>query len=602
MAAGDKKTSELSSVTTLATGAQVAFLNNGTLIRAQTDVFLNDTNNRFWLNSVGLGGQSYDSFGNAFGRFHVVSGNLWASGVGAWLEGTNLRVNTSGYIFQLIGGATSNNVYNSTTSSIAGGTSNNTHSDRSFIANGDSNLINSHYSSIGGGTSNTITGDGWSVIAGGLSNRVSGAGSVIGGGGDNFLSTASYTVIGGGANNIIEGSSSNHASILGGKTNNINISPYSVVCGGITNTIVNGYRNAIVGGDSNINSGVYGFIGCGLGNKIGYNNFYPVVAGGFYNSIGGAGADSSVVVGGASNTISATPYAVICGGQSNQVYAGSYNFIGGGQSNITSGNYSANIGGNSNYSNKNYNLTWGRKSYAVDAGATVFSDQRDIRKDSQGVDTFNLFYTGGAYLSGTPLYVLGAEAYISGKFAIGMSNVPASASSVGRKGEVTFDTSSAYFCTATNTWKSISLNTFGSDPAVPVSNVYDFKFGSGVANYLILNDNTWETVTFSITSPAVVIPATAGTANYVLDSQIFYLGSVADNWYFRFHDGTSPITNSTIGPLRGTSEPRFDIANIRVPYSTSSSKTVVLQVSVDNGLLNSAKVAPGSSISYMRMT
>ena len=609
MANGDKKTSQLDLFTTLATGAYIPVVNNGSTVRATIDTILNDTNNRFWLNTYGT--PAYDAYGNSFGRFRVVSGNLWVSGNNAYLESSNLRVNGSGYVFQLIGGATSNSIVG-TSSSIAGGSINRISVDGSFIGNGSSNTISGANSVIVGGVENTSYGTN-SAIGGGSDNLTYSNYTTICGGASNRVHTSStYGIVAGGVSNEVSG---NGSAILGGQ-NNIVTSLRSVIAGGDSNTITINNTAAIVGGGFNTNTGAYSFIGAGNSNQC--TGPYAVIGGGYSNKIKGGSITSSSILGGNTNTINSSEYSVIAGGSSNTMYwdnttANSYNFIAGGQSNSTSGNYNSNLGGRSNYSNKDYNLTWGRQSYAIHNGATVLSDQRASNKYSQGVDTFNLFYTGGAYLSGTPLYVLGAEAYVSGKFAIGMSNVPTSASSAGRAGEITFNGTSGFFCTATNTWKAFPL--FGFTDPMPatgaVSNNYGFVFGAGT-NYTYpvgpSTDANFTTITFAAgQSPTITIPApTAGTANYVVDALIRYKGSDPDTYAFRLYD----TTDSAV--LGNTSISSYELGNlsvireraIKVPVSVSAAKTIVLQsYAVDSGGNNASYIlASGTQISYMRMT
>lgn len=582
MANGDKKTSQLDLITSAATTAQVAVLNNGNLVRMTVDNILNDTNNRFWLNDAGT--LAYDTFGNSFGRFHVFSGNVWQSGVGKWLESSNFRTNGSGYVFQLIGGANSNYVNNSVSSSIVGGIGNNTNSNYSLIGNGTFNTISGDYSFLGGGDSNTVYGQ-FSVIGGGTINN----------------SYSDYDVIGGGIGNLIPGTS-NSATIGGGQTNYAT-GTAATVAGGYNNKAYSNYA-FIGGGSTNSSSGVAGVTVGGYNNRAGRGTTYPVIVGGTDNSIVGASSEVSTIVGGQTNLINNSLYSFIGGGYGNQVIAGSYDFIGGGDSNITSGNYSSNLGGKSNFANKDYTLTWGKQSFAVHNGATVLSDQRVIavgQKYSKADNSFNLYYDGGAYLSGTPLYVLGAETYASGKFAIGMKNIPASSTAAGRAGEITFNTNTGFFCVDTNSWKTIPLSSFGTD--TNVSNIYGITIGSGVVDYSLASvgtDDTWQNIGLDIQAVNITIPATAGTANYFIDSIIKYKGS-PDTWGFRFHDGTSVVPNSTVTRYTYTiSEERE--STLRAIYSTAASKTISLQALAQLGNTHPAFVITGTQISYMRLT
>lgn len=618
MANGDKKTSQLDSFSTLATGAYIPVVNNGTTVRATIDAILNDTNNRSYLNTNGV--PIYDVYGNSYGRFRVVSGNLWVSGNGAFLQASNARINGTGFVFQLVGGTTGNSVVG-TSSSIAGGASNHTFANYSFIGNGNINNVSGLNSVIVGGYTNTSYGD-YSSIVGGARNIAFSNYVVVDGGDTNRIYTNSnYGTIGGGYNHSLSGVASSiaggdsntivlsYSTIGGGKSNTIN-STNSVIAGGLSNTITTNNTSAIVGGELNINSGTYSYIGAGYGNRC--VGPYSVIDGGFSNRINGTSITASTIGGGYTNVINSSEYSVIAGGSSNVMHwdgstVTNYNFIGGGENNIASGNYNSILGGKSNYANKNYNTVGGRQSYAVHNGAMVFSDQRSSNKYSQGIDTFNLFFTGGAYLSGTPLYVLGSETYLSGKFAIGMSNVPTSASSAGRAGEITFNSTSGFFCTATNTWKAFPL--FGFSDAMPatgaVSNNYGFVFGAGTTNYTFAADDVFETITFSTTSPSITIPApTAGTANYVLDAIIRYKGSVSDTWRFRLYNSTDAeaVPNSSVEYYTvGASSNIFEKV-LKVPISITSSKTIVLQAAAVQGFTLSSQLVTGTQISYMRMT
>ena len=582
MAAGDKKISELDLVTTLATTAQIPALNNGSTIRVTVDNVLNDTNNRFWLNDAGT--LAYDTFGNSFGRFHVFSGNTWVSGANKWLECPNFRANGSGYVFQLIGGGSTNHVNNSTSSSTVGGLGNNTYADYSIVGNGTFNIISGDYSVIGGGDSNESFGD-FSVIAGGITNS----------------SKSDYAVIAGGTSNVIPGTSLEAA--IGGGSSNYATGTAATVAGGYDNTAYSNYA-FVGGGSTNSCSGVGGVTVGGYNNRAGRGTTYPVIVGGTDNSIVGASSEVSAIVGGQTNLINNSLYSFIGAGYGNQVIVGSYDAVLGGDSNITSGDYSSCLGGKSNFSNTDYNLTWGLQSFAVHDGATVLSDKRAIavgNKYSKADNSFNLYYDGGAYLSGTPLYVLGAETYASGKFAIGMKNVPASSTAVGRAGEITFNTNTGFFCVDTNTWKSIPLSSFGSD--TNVSNIYGITIGSGVADYSLASvgtDDTWQNIGFDIQAVNITVPATAGTANYFIDAIIKYKGS-PDTWGFRFHDGTSVVSNSTVTRYTYTISEEKE-STLRAIYSTTASKTISLQALAQLGNTHPAFVITGTQISYLRLT
>lgn len=255
---------------------------------------------------------------------------------------------TAGTTSTIVGGA-----YNSVDgfyATIGGGSYNTIQviSNQSTIGGGKSNTISgSTYSTIGGGQSNMIERNGWSFIAGGYSNKIldsSGLGlnysSSIIGGGSNNVDISSYANIGGGKNNSITGST--YANIGGGLSNDIKSSQNSVIGGGINNTIeANSWSSVIAGGNGNSVSNYYSNIGGGIANK----------ASGYGSVIGGGGSNSATTyystVGGGFSNLASGNRSTIGGGQSNTA-SGSFSTIGGGQSNTSSGNHSGIFGGSGN--------------------------------------------------------------------------------------------------------------------------------------------------------------------------------------------------------------------------------------------------------------
>jgi len=267
--------------------------------------------------------------------------------------------------------------------------------DNSFIGSGNTNAINlgSSASVMVGGTTNTIDVAIRGVIVGGISN-------VIGDGGG---TTSTNSFIGAGNTNIILGQD---AVLVGGNTNAVG-GDYSALVGGESNVIsVSSASSFIGGGKENILSGKFGVIvgggGTGLGNTItstglggevivgGLSNSISatgvlggsMILGGLSNGITGAG-DALVIAGGATNTIDESSYSIIVGGDTNSIDNGSRSAIVGGESNtitgtVTGSNHSFIGGGSSNTidsvdSDASYCIIHGGESNTIEASVAGFS-------------------------------------------------------------------------------------------------------------------------------------------------------------------------------------------------------------------------------------
>jgi len=118
--------------------------------------------------------------------------------------------------------------------------------------------------------------------------------------------------------------------IVGGASNTIQASQYTVIGGGFQNFIVSESHYSTIAGGAQCEIGasaaacLYGFIGGGGRNKIsGNGGDYSVIGGGFTNTISST-ADYNAILGGDTNTISSTAdHNAILGGDTN-VIGGSY--------------------------------------------------------------------------------------------------------------------------------------------------------------------------------------------------------------------------------------------------------------------------------------
>lgn len=256
-----------------------------------------------------------------------------------------------------------NNKASSKSSVILGGFANIVSASSSYyslILNGNSNIVKdvSKYSTIINGKSNSVYSN-YSTIAAGKTNSIGG--------------TSSYGFIG------------------GGKQQSLNNSTYSLINGGIQNTITTSDATSssltIIGGSGNTISSPYGIT-------------HSIIAGGQSNSISLVAAGTlsrSAIIGGFKNLVRSNNSAIV-GGSGNTISTGSeYSFIGGGQSNTVSNNHGAILGGIGCEAAHTYSIAIGggaktRANFDLVLGATATSTP------STANNTIRLQGTGGNIL------------------------------------------------------------------------------------------------------------------------------------------------------------------------------------------------------------
>jgi hypothetical protein len=197
------------------------------------------------------------------------------------------------------------------------------------------------------------------------------------------------------ARNAANQVSSGSYSFIGSGANNRNIGDYSGLLSGYGNYLV-GVYSFLGGGYNNSNQSSYAVIGGGENNYIELNNNYTVIGGGFTNATGET-ATYATIGGGSNNTIIRT-YGTISGGLSNYI-SGNFTAIAGGQSNTAQGAHSFIGGGHQNTTSANYTAAMGRRAAAGNIGAFVWADSTDAQYNDNGVNTFNVRATGGAYFT-----------------------------------------------------------------------------------------------------------------------------------------------------------------------------------------------------------
>lgn len=211
-------------------------------------------------------------------------------------------------------------------------------------------------------------------------------------GGDNHVVTngATYAVISGGFANITAG---NNTLIGGGQENTIGSgAAFSVIGGGIMNSLTDNTRRAFLGGGAeNQIEAEYGVLGGGLQNHIQPGASYGVLGGGELNQI----------------TTNATR-AVLTGGSANRV-GGDYAVVSGGYQNQANGTYATVPGGHLNAADGAYSFAAGRRAKATHSGSFVWGDGQNGNINSAANNEVRIRAGGGMHLvSGAlnPAYLL----------------------------------------------------------------------------------------------------------------------------------------------------------------------------------------------------
>lgn len=201
------------------------------------------------------------------------------------------------------------------------------------FAAGDTNTVDgtSTHGSILGGDTNSLTAAPQSFIAGGNAHVLNGstAAAIVGG----FShavgagAAASYSFLGAGYDHTMASTAATqYAAILGGRAHTLN-GNYSVMAGGITNTITAGTHQAVIGGTLNdiTSTGIYNSILGGYDALISGTAEAAIILGGGNLATGGhdTAASYSAILGGLNNSIlSGSVQGLVLGGSSNSLDAG----------------------------------------------------------------------------------------------------------------------------------------------------------------------------------------------------------------------------------------------------------------------------------------
>jgi hypothetical protein len=221
------------------------------------------------------------------------------------------RIGASGYALRAaeVDIPGDNNTASGTFAVVGGGQDNSATYEWSTVGGGRGSLASGWASTVSGGYANAAT-TGYATVAGGWANTNSGSASFIGGGMSNLV-TAEYAAVGGGQLNKAEGA---YGGIFGGRGNHIvnltltNEDPFF--------TYTTGWYSVISGGESNIVTSDWSFVGSGHGNTIAHGSGFSSIGGGQSNEVG-TNAFFAFIGGGQGNAVGST-FAVVAGGLSNR--------------------------------------------------------------------------------------------------------------------------------------------------------------------------------------------------------------------------------------------------------------------------------------------
>jgi hypothetical protein len=237
----------------------------------------------------------------------------------------------------------------------------------------------------------------------------------------NAVSQSSYSIIGGGISNSIVGAVScsvgsgqfntnnGNFSTIGGGTGNYNNGTNSVIGGGYENNV--SYQGTTVGGGAfNIASGNIATVGGGGINTASGNNAtiaggYQNTASGFFTAIGGGESNTnsgtnSVIGGGYENT--ASNQGTTVGGGAFNSASGSVATVGGGGINTASGDNATVPGGDHNVASGGYSFAAGHYANANHTGSFVWGDDSvDAAFADTAPNQFLIRATGGVGIGTT---------------------------------------------------------------------------------------------------------------------------------------------------------------------------------------------------------
>jgi hypothetical protein len=269
------------------------------------------------------------------------------------------------------------------------------------------------------------------TIAGGLDNTVSGPPdhprvdySIIAGGVSNSVNGGGSGTISGGSRNLIEGGfgrpRTDGAAIGGGMANTILESSSATIAGGSANSIEPGAQFSTIGGGQENEIGHCAWITIGGGFQNTNWGRFGTIAGGAFNQIIGdcdSGVSSShgCIGGGFGNSIGfRTKDGTIGGGFENQITSFvQTGTIGGGANNVVAGDFGTVPGGQSNVA-AGFSFAAGRRAGAVHEGSFVWADSTDDGFSTTANNQFLIRASGGVGIGTTnPLSTLHVDGAVT---------------------------------------------------------------------------------------------------------------------------------------------------------------------------------------------
>ena len=224
-------------------------------------------------------------------------------------------------------------------------------------------------------------------------------------GGSNNNNLTQYSFIGGGDSNTIHDLGGGYDFIGGGQGNSMTSASMNSFIGGGTANSIAGVNNSVLGGNNNAAAGGYGSMGGGDSNSI-ISGSYGTIIGGQSNTVsgdwtvsGGRSNDATNIaatsIGGQNNTASGIVSATL-GGDSNTASGIIATTVGGG-TNLASGDFSIAIGGGNNVASGLYSVAMGYGALADQQNCFVFADS-SLPQTCLGIPySFNVRALGGTF-------------------------------------------------------------------------------------------------------------------------------------------------------------------------------------------------------------
>lgn len=293
---------------------------------------------------------------------------------------------------------------------------------------------------------------------------------------------------------------------------------YSVIAGGVRNTVTTGY-SVICGGILNtasVNENI--FIGGGTTNAA--SGFCSVMTGGRTNT---ASSDYSFVGGGQSNIASTNTHATVCGGNGSTA-SGQYSFIGGGYILSASGQFSAIVCGSGSIASGQSAFIGGGENNRANSAFSFISG--GVRGDTRNIIGYHVFPAcnapiASAYGSTQAALLLVARETTDATATVLTSNSSAASAT----NQVTLPSNSAYYFKGS---VIAGVTAAGNSKAWAFEGA--IKRGANAASTVIIGTVVLNTIAQDAGASAWTIAITADTTNGAIAVTVTGAASTTIRW------------------------------------------------------------------------